>query len=245
MITENKFYEYLDEHSKTNKSASSAAYDRDDYLAFHKKRYWKSYEFIEPYLKKGISILELGEPGPFTYVINQCHPEIKTDFASEDLRYQLSFPSNTYDIILNMEVIEHIKDQKDAEMTFVDFSGLKMFIQECLRVLKPGGVMFISTPNSLSYNNMNLFFNHEASWMWYHHFREFCTKDLSIFLKEGGFQIPKIITLNVWPQRNEHRYTKIIQLLDKTKRLLGLKSEKEFLRGDSIFLICQKAEKSN
>jgi len=242
MITEKTFYELLDEHSKNNRSEASAVYDREDYIEFHKKRYWKSYEFIKPYLLDNITILELGEPGPFTYVLNKCHPNIKTEFASEDLRYPISLNSDKYDIILNMEVIEHIKDQNEAELTFVDFSGLKMFIKESLRVLKPGGKMFISTPNSLSYNNMNLFFNHDASWMWYHHFREFGTKDLSVFLKEGGFQIPRIVTINVWPQRNEHRYTQLIQSIDRLKKILGFKSEKEFLRGDSIFVIAQKPE---
>jgi 2-polyprenyl-3-methyl-5-hydroxy-6-metoxy-1,4-benzoquinol methylase len=125
-------------------------------------------------------------------------------------------------------------------MDWVDMSGLKNFIREIYRVLKPDGKMFISTPNSLSYNNMNLFFNQEAAWMWYGHFKEFTVPDLSRYIAEGGLKIEMVKSINVWPQRYEHRYTQLIIAIDRIKKWLRFKSMQNHWRGDSIFMICSK-----
>lgn len=246
MITEKEVLEILSEYARREKKEDerSASYDQEYYIQFHAKRYTESLKFIEPLLPSVKKALELGEPGPFTYLVEHFFPGIAIDYVNEDLRYSISRDSNCYDLILNMEVIEHIKDQKESILTEVDFSGLKQFIRECNRVLKPGGKMFVTTPNAGSYNNLNLLFNHEPGWMWRNHFREFQPKELSDFLREGGFTITQLSTQHVWPQRNDHRYTRVIQLLDSLKKSLRFGSARQFLRGDEIFLICEKKENS-
>ncbi len=242
MITEKRVSEILAEYNRREKKAGehNASYDQEYYIQFHAKRYAESLKYIEPLLPSVTKALELGEPGPFTYLVEHFFSGISIDYVNEDLRYFISKDSNQYDLILNMEVIEHIKDQKESILTEVDFSGLKQFIRECHRVLKPGGKMFVTTPNAGSYNNLNLLFNHEPGWMWRNHFREFQPKELSNFLAEGGFTITQLSTLCVWPQRNDHRYTQIIKLLDSLKKRMGFSSSRQFLRGDEIFLICEK-----
>ncbi len=47
------------------------------------------------------------------------------------------YEDNTFDIILAIEVMEHIHDHN-------------IFFKECHRILKPGGIVIISTPNILS-----------------------------------------------------------------------------------------------
>ncbi|MFN4122585.1 MAG: class I SAM-dependent methyltransferase [Flavobacteriales bacterium] len=239
-VTQEAFYEALQEHLHKQNVGKGAEYDREDYIEFHKNRYWLSYRHILPLLQPGVKVLELGEPGPFTYVLGKFHPKLQLAYAEEDLRYGISFGENTFDLVLNMEVIEHIKDLNEAPMDWVDMSGLKNFIREIQRVLKPNGKMFISTPNSLSYNNMNLFFNQEAAWMWYGHFKEFTVPDLCRHIADGGLKIDMVKTLNVWPQRYEHRYTQLIILIDRIKKWLRFKSMKNHWRGDSIFMICSK-----
>ena len=242
MITEKQVSDLLTEYIAKGKKVDMhhASYDREGYIQFHAKRYSESLMFINPLLNSSAKVLELGEPGPFTFLIEQLYPGITIDYAQEDLRYSVSKGSDCYDLILNMEVIEHIKDQKESILTEVDFSGLKQFIRECYRVLKTSGKMFITTPNAGSYNSMNLLFNHEPAWMWRYHFREYSPKELSDFLREAGFEVTRLVTLHVWPQRSDHRYTRIIRLLDKLKAMLRFNSSCEFLRGDEIFLICEK-----
>ena len=77
-------------------------------------------------------------------------PEVK----SFNLLKGIPYPDNTFDTVYHSQVMEHIPQDK------ADF-----FISECFRVLKPGGIIRISTPNLesiakeylkwLEYNNTN------------------------------------------------------------------------------------------
>lgn len=51
---------------------------------------------------------------------------------------EIPFPDNFFDIVISSEVIEHVPDQYKA-------------MQELFRVLKPGGIMVLTTPNKLWY----------------------------------------------------------------------------------------------
>lgn len=51
---------------------------------------------------------------------------------------EIPFPDNTFDIVMSSEVIEHVPDPKKA-------------IAELYRVLKPGGIMVLTTPNKFWY----------------------------------------------------------------------------------------------
>lgn len=55
-------------------------------------------------------------------------------FVSMNIPPLAGLPDNTYDVVVSFQVIEHIKD--DA-----------LFLKEIARVLKPGGVVLITTPN--------------------------------------------------------------------------------------------------
>jgi len=55
-------------------------------------------------------------------------------YSKGDIRI-LNFQNNTFDIIVSFETIEHILQGSE-------------FLRECHRVLKPGGLLIISTPNA-------------------------------------------------------------------------------------------------
>lgn len=52
---------------------------------------------------------------------------------------QLPFADDTVDVVVNFQVIEHLWDQGQ-------------FLDECFRVLAPGGVLLISTPNRITFS---------------------------------------------------------------------------------------------
>lgn len=66
----------------------------------------------------------------------------RTHAAQNDLKIhyftktseELAFEEHRFDILLNMEVVEHVSD-------------VPLFIKSCANLLKPGGIMFISTIN--------------------------------------------------------------------------------------------------
>jgi len=70
----------------------------------------------------------------FNKELYQCK---EVPFVEADLTQSLPFPDASFEIIIAVEVWEHITCQQ-------------RFLQESMRVLKPGGLLFISTPNILS-----------------------------------------------------------------------------------------------
>lgn len=91
-------------------------------------------------------------------------------FRQGDLT-KLDFPENFFDLICAFEVIEHIKDYSQA-------------LAEFYRVLKPGGILLISTPNKAVYSP-------DTKKPFYpFHYHEFYLKDLKKMLED--FQIKKI-----------------------------------------------------
>ncbi|MFI1459331.1 class I SAM-dependent methyltransferase [Nocardia carnea] len=82
----------------------------------------------------------------------------------------LPLPDNTVDTVVNFQVIEHLWDQVQ-------------FLRECLRVLRPGGELLISTPNRITFSPgrdtpLNPF-----------HTRELNAAELTELLEEAGFRV--------------------------------------------------------
>jgi SAM-dependent methyltransferase len=78
--------------------------------------------------------------------------------------------SSTMDVVANLQVIEHLWDQEG-------------FLLECLRVLRPGGRLLITTPNRLTFSPerdtpLNPF-----------HTRELAPSELDDLVREAGFEV--------------------------------------------------------
>jgi SAM-dependent methyltransferase len=83
---------------------------------------------------------------------------------------ELPLPGGSVDVVVNFQVIEHLWDQPQ-------------FITECLRVLRPGGLLLISTPNRITFTPgsdvpVNPF-----------HTRELNAAELRELLEDGGFRV--------------------------------------------------------
>ena len=83
---------------------------------------------------------------------------------------ELPLPDASVDVVVNFQVIEHLWDQGQ-------------FVAECLRVLRPGGLLLMSTPNRITFTPgrdtpLNPF-----------HTRELNAAELTELLTEGGFEL--------------------------------------------------------
>ncbi|MDT5221861.1 MAG: hypothetical protein QOF15_3966 [Mycobacterium sp.] len=81
---------------------------------------------------------------------------------------ELPLPDSSVDVVVNFQVIEHLWDQGQ-------------FIRECARVLRPSGLLMISTPNRITFSPgrdtpINPF-----------HTRELNADELTELLVDGGF----------------------------------------------------------
>lgn len=85
----------------------------------------------------------------------------------------LPLPDESVDVVVNLQVIEHLWDQSQ-------------FVGECRRVLRPGGALLISTPNRITFTPgsdtpINPF-----------HTRELNAGELTDLLTGGGFTVESI-----------------------------------------------------
>lgn len=216
-------------------------YDKDslEYNKIHALRFYRSYSWIEQYLKENIKVLELGSPGLFSYIIKDLHPSINIANTTKDLRYEFDLPSNHFDLILNMEIIEHIKDREPTdvqnfhELSLFSMTGLQSFLSECNRVLKPDGLMFLTTPNINSWSSIYRMLNYLPPLNYYPHVREYSIGELVNWSEQHGFEVLYLETYDNYGEPHEGCRLSIQSIL----------SEKGFstqYRGDTIFLLLKK-----
>ena len=134
--------------------------------ASHKKTNDKVFELVSSFISKKSKILDLGAGrGHLSrrvhdlLIKNRFSPKnlLATDFEKKifqanevafkqaDFNKELPFPNASFDIVYSVEVIEHLRCPYD-------------FLDECYRILKPNGMLIISTPNTLSLNSRLKFF---------------------------------------------------------------------------------------
>jgi SAM-dependent methyltransferase len=99
---------------------------------------------------------------------------VKARYPRVDMRQgnlaDLPFEAGTFDVVVNFQVIEHLWDQGQ-------------FVAECARVLRPSGVLLMSTPNRITFSPgrdtpINPF-----------HTRELNAAELTELLTDNGFGI--------------------------------------------------------
>src|SRR5581483_9034510 len=82
---------------------------------------------------------------------------------------QLPLPDASVDVVVNFQVIEHLWDQA-------------RFVSECARVLRPAGVLMVSTPNRITFSpGRDTPINPS-------HTRELNATELTGLLRDAGFQ---------------------------------------------------------
>jgi SAM-dependent methyltransferase len=110
-------------------------------------------------LYKNAENLTLIDKSPYTAaLINDKYPN--TTIIQEKIPPLTQLASNSFDVVVSFQVIEHIKDAA-------------LYLEEIHRVLKPNGKAYISTPNALKTIARN-------PW----HYKEYTFEDLSELFKK-------------------------------------------------------------
>ena len=102
--------------------------------------------------------------------VRACYPRV--DVRRANLA-ELPLPDASVDVVVNFQVIEHLWDQGQ-------------FITECARVLRPSGLLMISTPNRITFSPgcdtpINPF-----------HTRELNVAELTELLEHAGFSVSTV-----------------------------------------------------
>ncbi|MET0758137.1 MAG: class I SAM-dependent methyltransferase [Mycobacterium sp.] len=103
---------------------------------------------------------------------------VKARYPRVEMRHgnlaELPLPDGSVDVVVNFQVIEHLWDQPQ-------------FVAECLRVLRPGGALMMSTPNRITFSPgldtpINPF-----------HTRELNAAELTELLHSAGFAVSSML----------------------------------------------------
>lgn len=188
----------------------------NSYVSNHKVRIALDLDITKMEVKKNSTILEFGSiPLLFTTALSQTKydvtgcdiaPEryatsvertginiVKCDIENE----QLPFEDNTFDAIVFNELFEHLR------------INLIFTLSEVLRVMKPGAILMLSSPNLRSLTGIinfiirnkayscseNIYTEYKKLETLGHmgHVREYTTKEVIDFLECIGFKVTKII----------------------------------------------------
>lgn len=76
-----------------------------------------------------------------TYHVRTAYPDVPVTRGN---LVHLPYADGSFDVVVSLQTIEHLWNQQ-------------VFVAECIRVLRPGGRMVISTPNTLTFPPGNLY----------------------------------------------------------------------------------------
>lgn len=145
---------------------------------------------------KGFQITTVDKP---TDISSKLSSSLGLEVVGCDIeKDKLPFPDNSFDIILLNEVFEHLR----IDLIFT--------MQEIHRVLKPGGKLWLSTPNLKSLKGIINFHVKSEAWSvvgeglyaqykslheqgFMGHVREYTSHEVTGFLKEVGFKPKEVI----------------------------------------------------
>lgn len=188
-----------------------------EYLKWHHRRLALDYEWLSENVADGSKVLEIGG-FPFFLSSAISHNSISLEIVDKmsdiaffvmekngitvepcDIELEpLPYENDVFDEVIFNEVFEHLR---------IDpiFS-----LREVFRVLKPGGRIWLSTPNMGSLRGMvNLIFRNEAwsvvgggvfeqyahleQYGWMGHVREYTSREVSEFLDNIGFKVIQLV----------------------------------------------------
>jgi len=118
-------------------------------------------------------VLEAGGRSPIAAFLAQ-HNDC---FMSEsDLRLAVDAPEGFADLVLSLEVLEHLKDVGEksvVELALFQCSGAARYAAEICRVMKPGALLLLTTPNPCSFRALERLLAYEPPAVFRPHVREY------------------------------------------------------------------------
>lgn len=205
-----------------------------EYFKDHKWRFEQSLKWISPHVKETSHVLEIGSPGVFTDIFKK-HVKCEKYYNTwQDLRTPIDYPDSMFDVILFMEVIEHVKDVEEVGGYNETFHGTGQLnlLKECHRMLKNEGILFFTTPNPNSIASLRKLLAYDHPFTYWFHVREMSQNDIKNNIEKSNLKIIQYNTLGCW-----YKITQTDRQLMECLEKFGYSSE---YREDDIFIIAKK-----
>ena len=216
-------------------------HDLNDYDHIHAVRFRETVKVFGAYLSKAKTILELGGHSRLGIFAKEALGVEYCGYEGE-LREPYDLPSETFDCVLCLEVIEHLKDARSSETTMDDiacwnYSGVMNLLQESYRLTKPGGLLLVTTPNAASVDVIGRVLAGDSPQMFNPHVRELAPKQVKAFAELVGFRLVSFGTFFAWRECPQELRKKLLDLITS----LGFDPTN---RGDDAYYAFEKPPQS-
>jgi SAM-dependent methyltransferase len=182
-----------------------------------------------------LRVLEMGGENPCTDLFRERFPNTAWNNTRGDLRQPWRFDSDSIDLVVSTEVLEHLQDLPLGLQDSFTGSGLTAALTESYRVLKPGGRLFFTTPNAASIWHLRNCLLGNEPWFLKSHIREYTLPEMENSVESLGFITQRTNTVHCMTCDFGIDYTDIFDLLLEGKFPTAN-------RGDDIFYLAYKQE---
>lgn len=208
-----------------------------EYFEVHRDRFIESWRFLADHgLAESRTVMDVGGIGPLSAFMRDRYQRAVRETKS-DLRYTLDIESNSCELVICTETIEHIKDRESSSISDLEsfnFSGIDSLLLELNRICTPSGAVFISTPNANSFITLHKWLHGEALFIDPNHVRELSVADLRAHALTAGFEVQTLGTVNTWRRQFGHAVEAL------SKALAALHGSVGVARGCNIFALLRK-----
>lgn len=218
----------------------------DEWNEPHVERFVQSAEFLIARCElatRQMNILDVGGGSPFTEFMREFthgHSVVDSTNDTYDLREYAAWPSNTkgqwYDLVVCMEVLEHVKDMDPpygtAPRHCFDGSGATHVLSSCRTALSPQGKLFLTTPNACGWKALHRAFRAASPRVYDPHVREYAPHELSAMLLDAGLEVEHFDTRSVWGDHMRPQH----------KAVLANIIERPELHEDDMFVLARRAD---
>lgn len=228
----------------------------DDYKKIAAKRIVKSIIYLSDLCKDNDNILDIGGSDEIGKIISQSiKKNISYKYINQttiDIRKEkLPYDDNQFDIVISWETIEHLWVIVGDGL--LGWDGVKNFWRECHRVLRDGGLFFLTTTNRFCPRILRTFclgilpHIYPAENLCTGHVREFSARDFrNITTSLNMFQENRIFSENVYNNAYEvgaydidYKSDDFLVWEQKMETMIG-RSLKPEEKGDTLFFVGNK-----